>query len=259
MKLRPHHTAAIAALVLALPAQAQLPSALKTQVSSSVNSAWPALEGIYKDLHAHPELAFQETRTAGKLAAEMRKLGFTVTEKVGKTGVVAIYKNGAGPTVMVRTELDGLPMEEKSGLPYASRAKASSEGRESFTAHSCGHDIHMTSWLATARTLVNMKSQWSGTLMFVAQPAEETVSGAKAMLADGLFTRFAKPDYAFALHSWPLAHGTVGPAPFFSTATTPVLPTFSVTVKPSLRISAASLAAVRVSWKAISGWACRSL
>ena len=214
MKFRLRQTvlspALAAAFVFSLPAQAQLPGALKTQVASSVNNAWPALEGIYKDLHAHPELAFQETRTAGKLAAEMRKLGFTVTEKVGKTGVVAIYKNGPGPTVMVRTELDGLPMEEKSGLPYASRAKASSEGRESFTAHSCGHDIHMTSWLATARTLVNMKSQWSGTLMFVAQPAEETVSGAKAMLADGLFTRFAKPDYAFALHSWPLAHGTVG-------------------------------------------------
>ena len=213
--IRLRHTAPLAAMTalsLLAPgaqAQAQQPS-LKSQVAASVNASYPWLDGVYKDLHAHPELAFQEVRTAGKLAGEMRKLGFTVTEKVGKTGVVAIYKNGPGPTVMVRTELDGLPMEEKSGLPYASRAKATSDGRESFTAHSCGHDIHMSAWLGAARTLVNLKSQWSGTLMFVGQPAEETVSGAKAMLADGLFTRWAKPDYAFALHSWPLAHGTVG-------------------------------------------------
>jgi len=216
LKIRLRHTAPLAAmsalslLALNVQAQARQPAPLKTQVAASVNASYPWLDGIYKDLHAHPELAFQEVRTAGKLAAEMRKLGFTVTEKIGKTGLVAIYKNGPGPTVMVRTELDGLPMEEKSGLPWASRAKATSDGRESFTAHSCGHDIHMSAWLGTARTLLDMKSQWSGTLMFVAQPAEETVSGAKAMLADGLFTRFAKPDYAFALHSWPLAHGTVG-------------------------------------------------
>jgi hippurate hydrolase len=110
----------------------------------------------------------------------------------------------------VRTELDGLPMEEKTGLPYASRARAVSDGRETFATHSCGHDLHMASWLGTARTLVELKSQWKGTLMFVGQPAEETVSGARAMLDDGLFKRFAKPDYAFALHSWPLAYGTVG-------------------------------------------------
>jgi hippurate hydrolase len=140
----------------------------------------------------------------------MRNLGFEVTEKVGKTGIVAVYKNGAGPTVLVRTELDGLPMEEKTGLPYASRAKATSGERESFVTHSCGHDIHMASWLGAARTLVELKSQWKGTLVFIGQPAEETVSGAQAMLDDGLFKRFPKPDYAFALHSWPLAYGTVG-------------------------------------------------
>ncbi|TFW29866.1 amidohydrolase [Duganella callida] len=162
---------------------------------------YPQLDAIYKDLHAHPEIAFQEQRTAARLAAEMRKIGFEVTEKVGKTGIVAIYKNGAGPTVLVRTEMDALPMEEKTGLPYASKVAA---------AHSCGHDVHMTAWLGAARTLVALKSQWKGTLMFIGQPAEETVSGAKAMLDDGLFKRFGKPDYAFALHSWPLAYGRIG-------------------------------------------------
>lgn len=201
----------IALLSLIVPAaQAQVAAPLKTQVTQRVDGMYPWLDGIYKDLHAHPEIAFQEVRTAGKLAAEMRKLGFEVTEKVGKTGIVAIYRNGPGPTVMVRTELDGLPMEEKTGLPYASRARAVSDGRETFVTHSCGHDLHMASWLGAARTLVELKTQWKGTLMFIGQPAEETVSGARAMLDDGLFKRFSKPDYAFALHSWPLAHGTVG-------------------------------------------------
>ena len=205
--------AAACAPLLALSATSALaqPAApLKNDVVTRVDAMYPWLDTIYKDLHAHPEIAFQEVRTAGKLATEMRKLGFTVTEKVGKTGIVAVLKNGAGPTVLVRTDMDGLPMEEKTGLPYASRARATSEGRDSFVTHSCGHDIHMTSWLATARTLVELKGQWKGTLVFIGQPAEEIVSGAKAMLDDGLFKRFPKPDYAFALHSWPLAHGTIG-------------------------------------------------
>jgi hippurate hydrolase len=203
--------AAAAFLSLVIPgAHAQLPAPLKSQVTARVDGMYPWLDSVYKDLHAHPEIAFHEVRTAGKLAAEMRALGFDVTEKVGKTGLVAVYKNGDGPTVLVRTELDGLPMEEKTGLPYASRAHALSDGRDTFVAHSCGHDIHMASWLGAARTLVELKSQWKGTLMFIGQPAEETVSGARAMLADALFKRFPKPDYAFALHSWPLAYGTVG-------------------------------------------------
>jgi amidohydrolase len=203
--------AAAALLVFsATSALAQQAAPLKNDVVTRVDSMYPWLDGIYKDLHAHPEIAFQEVRTAAKLAAEMRKLGFTVTEKVGKTGIVAVLKNGAGPTVLVRTDMDGLPMEEKTGLPYASRARATSEGRDTFVTHSCGHDIHMSSWLGTARTLVELKSQWKGTLVFIGQPAEEIVAGAKAMLDDGLFKRFPKPDYAFALHSWPLAYGTIG-------------------------------------------------
>ncbi|KQQ47609.1 peptidase M20 [Duganella sp. Leaf126] len=198
--------AALFASMLTLPAMAQDTGA----VAAGIDAMYPKLEAIYKDLHAHPELAFQEVRTAGKLAAELRAIGFQVTEQVGKTGIVAIYRNGPGPTVLVRTEMDGLPMEEKSGVAYASKAHAQLDGKDTMVAHSCGHDVHMTAWLATARTLVALKSQWRGTLMFVGQPAEEIVAGAKAMIADGLFTRFGKPDYAFALHSWPLAYGTIG-------------------------------------------------
>ncbi len=186
------------------------PQPLKPQLQQLIAQMYPQMRGIYEDLHANPELGFQETRTAAKLAAEMRKLGFEVTEGIGKTGLVAIYRNGAGPTVMVRTELDALPMEEKTGLPYASKAKAQYNGKESFVAHSCGHDMHMTSWLGTAQALLGLKKQWKGTLMFVAQPSEETVTGAKAMLADGLFQKFGKPDYAFALHTGSMPYGTVG-------------------------------------------------
>ena len=186
------------------------PSTVTPKLTELINQMYPELNSLYEDLHANPELGFQETRTAAKLAAEMRKLGFEVTEGVGKTGVVAMLRNGAGPTIMVRTELDALPMEEKTGLPYASKAKASYLGKETFVAHSCGHDIHMASWIGTARTLSAMKDQWKGTLMFIAQPSEETVTGAKAMLDDGLFKRFGKPDHAFALHTSAMPYGTVG-------------------------------------------------
>src|SRR5512144_763495 len=139
--------------LLALPAHAELDvGKLKQSIETSFESEYPRLDALYKDIHAHPEIAFQEEKTAAKLAAEMRALGFEVTEKVGKTGLVAIYKNGDGPTIMVRTELDGLPMEEKTGLDYASRDKTSWNGREVFVAHSCGHDIHMASWGGTAKT-----------------------------------------------------------------------------------------------------------
>ncbi|RYF52008.1 MAG: M20/M25/M40 family metallo-hydrolase, partial [Cytophagaceae bacterium] len=189
---------------------AQTSSPSSVQLTPVVDGMYPSLETLYKDLHSHPEIAFQEVRTAARMAEEMRKLGFEVTEKIGGTGVVALYKNGAGPTVMVRTELDALPMEEKTGLPYASKEKTQFNGRETFVAHSCGHDIHMASWVGAARTLLAVKDQWKGTLMFVAQPAEEGTSGAKAMIADGLFKRFPMPDYAFALHTSPSPYGFVG-------------------------------------------------
>jgi hippurate hydrolase len=202
-------SAALCAATL-LPARAEIDVArLKTAIEVLVEGDYPKLDALYRDIHAHPEIAFQEEKTAAKLAAEMRALGFDVTEKVGKTGLVAIYKNGDGPTIMVRTELDALPMEEKTGLAYASHDKTIWNGRETFVAHSCGHDIHMASWVGAAKTLVSLKDQWQGTLMFIAQPAEETGSGAMAMLADGLFTRFKKPDVAFALHDGAFAYGTI--------------------------------------------------
>src|SRR3954447_10928368 len=194
----------------ALPARAGLDvPRISAAIDASLAADYPKLDALYKDIHAHPELAFEEVNTAAKLAAEMRALGFEVTEKVGKTGLVAIYKNGGGPTILVRTELDALPMAEKTGLDYASKDKTNWNGRETFVAHSCGHDIHMANWVGTAKTLVGLKDQWSGTLMFIAQPAEETVEGARAMLADGLFTRFKKPDFAFALHSGGVPYGNV--------------------------------------------------
>src|SRR5476649_2283458 len=188
---------ATVALCAAIPLSAHAEidvSKMKAAIETSVEADYPKLDALYKDLHAHPEVAFQEVKTAARLATEMRALGFEVTEKIGKTGLVAIYKNGDGPTIMVRTELDALPMEEKTGLAYASHDKTVWNGQDTFVAHSCGHDIHMASWVGTAKTLVELKDQWQGTLMFIAQPAEETVSGARAMLADGLFTRFRKPD-----------------------------------------------------------------
>jgi hippurate hydrolase len=179
-------------------------------IDTLIARSYPSLDALYKDIHAHPELAFDEVNTAQKLAAAMHELGFEVTEGIAKTGLVAMLRNGAGPTVMVRTELDALPMEEKTGLPYASKVRTTYAGKDSFVAHSCGHDLHMAIWVGTARTLVSLKDRWRGTLMFVAQPAEETFSGAKPMLAEGLFTRFGKPDVAFALHAWAMAYGEIG-------------------------------------------------
>jgi amidohydrolase len=179
-------SAALCALALA-PVHAELDVIrLKATIESSIEADYPKLDALYKDIHAHPEIGFQEVKTAARLATEMRALGFDVTEKVGQTGLVAIYKNGEGPTIMVRTELDALPMEEKTGLPYASHDKTNLNGRETFVAHSCGHDIHMASWVGTAKTLLGLKDKWQGTLMFIAQPAEELGTGAKAMLADGV-------------------------------------------------------------------------
>src|SRR5882757_9677709 len=179
------------------------PVKAKAEIDAGLDKAYPHLDALYKDIHAHPELGFQEVETAAKLAREMRALGFEVTEHVGKTGIVAICKNGPGPTVMVRTELDALPMEEKTGLPYASHAVTTWQGKPTPVAHSCGHDIHMAAWVGAAQALVAMKSQWKGTLMFIGQPAEETTEGARAMIAAGLFQKFGKPDVGFAQHVGP--------------------------------------------------------
>ena len=185
------------------------PGAARARVEQVLSRDLSRLDALYMDIHRHPELAFQEKATAAKLAREMKAAGFTVSEGVAGTGIVAVLKNGAGLTVLVRTELDALPMAERTGLPYASRAVTTWQGRETPVAHSCGHDIHMAAWVGAARALAALKNEWSGTLIFVGQPAEETTSGAQAMLKDDFVRRFGKPDYAFALHVSPAPAGTV--------------------------------------------------
>jgi hippurate hydrolase len=191
----------------------------------------PALLTLYRDLHAHPELSHHEERTSALLAGELRKAGYTVTEHLGKYadgaaafGIVAILRNGSGPTVLVRTELDALPVEEKTGAPFASTVRSqNAAGQDVGVMHACGHDLHMMSLLGSAQALARMKDRWSGTLMLVGQPSEETVDGARALLADGFYTRFGRPDYAIALHNEPtLEAGKVGlvAGPVYASATT---------------------------------------
>jgi hippurate hydrolase len=182
------------------------------QAAPEIAALEPELERLYKDLHEHPELAFHEERTASTLAERLRALGFEVTTGVGQTGLVAILRNGSGPVVMLRTELDALPIEEKTGLPFASKSKGlDSEGKEVPVSHACGHDLHMTGWYGTAKIMARRRSTWHGTLMLIGQPAEEVFRGAAAMLADGLFTRFPKPDFAISMHDEPsLPSGKVG-------------------------------------------------
>jgi amidohydrolase len=177
-----------------------------------VTALRPELEALYRDLHEHPELAFHEVRTAETLAKVVKELGFEVTTGVGGTGLVAILRNEPGPTVMLRTELDALPIEEKTGLPFASKATTrNAAGMVVPVAHSCGHDLHMTGWYGAAKIMAQRRGAWHGTLMLVGQPAEETLEGASAMLADGLFTRFPKPDYALSMHDEPsLPSGQIG-------------------------------------------------
>ena len=173
------------------------------------------LMGLYRELHAAPELAMTETKTAARLAPELRKLGYTVTEKVGGTGIVAVLKNGPGKTVLVRADMDGLPLEEKTGLPFASKVRTKARsGVDTGVMHACAHDTHMTALIGTARRLAAAKAQWKGTLVLILQPGEETSEGAAAMLADGLFTRFGKPDTMLAFHnSASLPAGTIGLTP----------------------------------------------
>ena len=189
------------ACALALPlALAAVPAQADT-LRDEVTSDLPELVALYQDLHANPELSFQEVETAAKLAARARALGFEVTEGVGRTGVVAVMRNGAGPTVMLRADMDGLPVIEQTGLPFASKRRAvPASGIETGVMHACGHDTHMAAWVGTAQLLAERKDQWSGTLVMILQPAEEIGEGALAMLEDGLYTRFPKPDFVLAFH-----------------------------------------------------------
>ena len=201
----------------------------QAQLDGLVDREMPSLLSTYKSLHAAPELSHHEEKTSAFVAGELRSLGYAVTDHIGKCaghpewvgyGVVAVWKNGAGPTVYVRTELDALPVEEITGLPYASKVHTKDDsGREVGVMHACGHDIHMTSFLGTAKLLAELKDQWQGTLVMLAQPAEEAISGAKSMLDDGLYTRFPRPDYVLALHDSPsLEAGKVGYTPGYAMA-----------------------------------------
>lgn len=185
---------------------------------------------LYKDLHTHPELAFHEVRSAGILAAEARAAGFEVTEKVGRTGVVAVMKNGPGPTLLIRADMDALPVKEATGLPYASQAMGQYDnGPMTPVMHACGHDIHMTVWVGTVRWLAENRKRWRGTVVMVGQPAEEAGGGAQAMLADNFYARFPKPNFAIALHdNSTLPAGQVSVPPFRALS---IISTMDITVR----------------------------
>jgi hippurate hydrolase len=203
-------------------------NAQQTTLDAMIERDLASLLSTYKSLHLAPELSHREEKTSVFVAGELRKLGFTVTERIGKYqnaqwigyGVVGVLKNGSGPTVLVRTELDALPVEEKTGVPYSSQVKTKNDaGVEVSVMHACGHDIHMTSFLGTAKLLTELKDKWSGTLVMLGQPAEETGDGANAMLRDELYARFPKPDFAIALHDDPkIETGKVGYTPGYAMA-----------------------------------------
>jgi amidohydrolase len=186
--------------------------------SSQIDAVYPQVEALYLDLHSNPELSYHEKKTAAKIAEQLRKLGYDVTTGVGGNGVVGVFKNGAGPVVMLRAELDALPVPEKTGLPYSSHVTTHDDrGVEVPVMHACGHDLHMAVGIGTAALLVRNKDRWHGTFIYVGQPAEERIGGATAMMKDGLFTRFPKPDFAFAVHdSNGLPAGKVSFTPGFS-------------------------------------------
>src|SRR5579862_4628942 len=179
---------------------------------AEIDHLYPGIEALYIDIHSHPELAFEEKQTAAKLAARIQAVGYEVSTGVGRTGIVGLLKNGAGPVVMLRTELDALPVTEQTGLPFASQTAG--------VMHACGHDLHMAAWAGTAQWMAEHRERWHGTLMLIGQPAEEAGAGAAAMLKDGLFVRFPKPAFALALHDDDtLPAGTIGyHAGFFRSA-----------------------------------------
>jgi len=182
------------------------------EIKSRANQEYASLERLYKLLHANPELSFHEEKTSARIAEELEKTGFAVTRKIGGHGIVGVLKNGNGPTVLVRTDLDALPVTENTGVEYASKVRVhDDQNNEVGVMHACGHDIHMSSFIGTARLLSQLKTNWRGTLIFLGQPAEERGGGARALLNDGLFTKFPKPDYCVAWHvASELPAGTVG-------------------------------------------------
>ena len=190
------------------------------RLKADIDSLYPQIESLYTDLHRNPELSLHEEKTSAKLAEQMRKLGYDVTSNFGGFGIVAIMKNGPGPTLMIRTDMDALPVLEQTGLPYASHVTTHDDaGAEVAVMHACGHDVHMATWIGTATILAKSKDLWHGTLMFIGQPAEERIVGAKMMLEAGLFQKFPKPDVALAIHDHDKTPaGTVGIVPGYMMA-----------------------------------------
>ncbi len=181
------------------------------RINAKVQEDLPYLVNVYKDLHQNPEISLQEEETAKKLAEELRKVGYEVTENFGGYGIVGILKNGEGPTILYRTDMDALPMVEKTELDYASTKEITYNGVETGAMHSCGHDMHMATWLGTARTMAEVKDNWKGTLMLIGQPAEEIGAGAKLMLDAGLYEKFGVPDFGLGLHCNPsIPAGQIG-------------------------------------------------
>jgi hippurate hydrolase len=218
--------ALLSLLVSAAHAQKVAPATLKSQVDRQL----PALTAIYKELHQHPELSHREEKTSAFMASELRKAGYTVQEHIGKYpdgskgwGIVGVLKNGPGPVVLIRTDLDALPVTEATGLDYASHTRSvNPENQEVGVMHACGHDIHMTSLLGVAHELVENKAAWHGTVELVGQPSEETIDGAKAMLADGFYDRVPKPDFVLDTHDsneYAAGHIAIAPGPLLASAT----------------------------------------
>jgi len=214
--------------ILSLLASLPLSVFAQQTPQSLADAELPSLLGIYRDLHSHPELSGYEERTAASVAKELRAAGCQVTEHLGKYensklkgyGVVGVMKNGDGPTVLVRTDMDALPVEEDTGLPYASKVVAKNdEGKDVHVMHACGHDVHIAALIGVARVLAKLKGQWHGTIVFVAQPAEELGTGARALLKDGLYEKFGKPDFALGFHDKAdLETGRVGVTEGYATA-----------------------------------------
>ncbi|MEM1122916.1 MAG: amidohydrolase [Bacteroidota bacterium] len=199
----------------------KMPTGNPPNTATFLKKDLPFLVDFYKKRHQNPEISLREKETAAALAKELRKIGFEVTENFGGYGIVGILKNGEGPQILYRTDMDALPMEEKTNLPYASTKTIDYNGISTGAMHSCGHDLHMTTWLGTARAMVNMKDQWKGTLMFIGQPAEEIGAGARMMLNSGLYETFGVPDYAMALHCSPtIPAGQIGVGEGYTMANT---------------------------------------
>lgn len=205
----------IASFITPARADAPLPSALIARLAKAIDADTPRLNAVFKDLHEHPEIAFHETRTAGIVANDLKALGFSVTEGIGKTGVVGILKNGPGPTVWFRADMDANSVREATGLPYAATARQRlPDDSEIDVMHACGHDAHITWMLGMAKAMAELKADWSGTLVVYAQPAEEVGLGAQAMVEDKLWQRgFPKPDYAFGAHTAPGPVGYISSSP----------------------------------------------